>query len=170
MLALTLIHKAWSNTDTWFTCSTTFFFRPAGESGSAYTIANLLTDVSLRSSQSLKRSADWQQRKSVRDLQSELDEEYFFGNYSEDEDDTVSDDEMDDNMKKLVERDTLGDSGYGEGSLSVMSDHTYFKTPKRARQLNRSQKKGVSMGAHALLSLAKAATKQLEDSKELKSE
>eukprot|EP00794_Sanderia_malayensis_P017455 gene17455-19201_t len=140
--------------------------RPAGESGTAYTIANLLTDVNLRSSQSLKRSANWKEKRRLLRQQdadeADADEEYLFDHNSEDEEeDNVSDEEIDDNMKKLVERDTLGDSGYGEGNLSAMSDHTYFKTPKRARQLNRSQKKVVEMGAQALLSLAKAASEQL---------
>ena len=100
---------------------------------------------------------------------------YEFGGGESEYDDDVSDEEIDGNMDKLVERDTLGDSGYGEGNLSAMSDHTYFKTPKRAKQAkhlqrSRGQKKGVSMEVQALLSLANAATKQLEEIKATKDE
>ncbi len=119
----------------------------------------------------MKRSANWKEKRRLKDSGADLHDAYFLGNHSEDDDDdNFSDEEIDYNMKKLVERDTLGDSGYGEVNLSVMSDHTYFKTPKRARQQQRSQKKGVEMGAHALLSLAKAATEQLEENRIQKQE
>lgn len=139
-----------------------FFGRPAGESGSTYTIANLLTDVSLHSSQKLKRSATGLRILRKDDNETDIDEGYEFENESDEyDDDDVSDDEIDANIKKLVERDTLSDSGYGEQKLSIMFDHSYSKTPKRAKQ-GRDGKHGVSMEVQALLSLANEATRQLE--------
>ena len=105
-----------------------------------------------------------------------VDEEFEFHNDSDDDD--VSDEEIENNIKKLVERDTLGDSGYSEkGYFSAMLDHTYFKTPKRVKQnskrrsrndLNKSSDSDVSFEVEALLSLANAATKQLEQLQEQK--
>lgn len=139
---------------------TCFFCRPAGESGSAYTIAHLLTDVSLHSSQKLKRSARGLQISRTSEIEVDIDEGFDFGNETDEYDyDDVSDDEIDANIQKLVERDTLSDSGYG--GLSIMSDHSYSKTPKRAKQV-REEKSGVSMEVQALLSLANEATRQLE--------
>ena len=115
----------------------------------------------MHSSQSLKRSANGCKGPLRSKTQTETDESYDFGNETEEEEeDDVSDDEIDDNIKKLVERDSLGDSGYGEERLSVMFDHSYSKTAKRAKQ-SREQKLGVSMEVQALLSLANEATKQL---------
>ena len=92
--------------------------------------------------------------------ETDIDEGYDFENETdEDDDEDVSDEEIDGNMQKLVERDALSDSGYGE--LSVMSDHSYSKTPKRPKQ-RRDDKSGVSMEVQALLSLANEATRQLE--------
>ena len=136
------------------------FDRPAGESGSTYTIANLLTDVSLHSSQKLKRSASGVRMLRQHETETDVDEGYDFGNETDEyDDDDVSDDEIDANIQKLVERDALSDSGYGE--LSIMYDHSYSKTPKRAKQ-SREEKSGVSMEVQALLSLANEATRQLE--------
>eukprot|EP00795_Rhopilema_esculentum_P013506 gene13506-4386_t len=137
--------------------------RSAGESGSTYTIANLLTDVSLHSSQKLKRSANGLSVDQTFETETDIDDHYDFGNDSDyDYDDDVSDEEIDNNMKKLVERDTLGDSGYVEGRQAVMSDHSYSRTPKRAKQARSDGKLGVSMEVQALLSLANEATRQLE--------
>ena len=139
------------------------FFRSAEESGSTYTIANLLTDVSLHSSQKLKRSANGLSVDQTFETETDIDDHYEFGNDSDyDYDDDVSDEEIDNNMKKLVERDTLGDSGYVEGRQAVMSDHSYSRTPKRAKQARSDGKLGVSMEVQALLSLANEATRQLE--------
>lgn len=134
--------------------------RPAGESGSTYTIANLLTDVNLHSSQTLKRSANGARMLYKQETETDIDEGYDFGNETDDDnDDVVSDDEIDANINKLVERDALSDSGYGE--LSVMSDHSYSMTPKRAKQ-RREEKSVNSVEVQALLSLASEATRLLD--------
>jgi len=140
--------------------------RPA-ESGTTYTIANLLTDVSLRSSQSLKRSSSGVRVPFKYDT--DVDEGCDFGNetdeYDDDDDDDVSDAEIETNIQKLVECEdldesgNLGDSGYsGYSKLLVMSDHSYSKTPKRAKQKREEEKPSESL----LLSLANVASRQLE--------
>ena len=101
------------------------------------------------------------------ETETDIDESYDFGNETdEDNDDAVSDDEIDANIHKLVERDTLSDSGYGE--LSVMSDHSYSMTPKRAKQ-RREEKSVSSVEVQALLSLASEATRLLDEVKSAKS-
>ena len=122
----------------------------------------------MRSSQSLKRSSSGVRIPFKYDT--EVDEGCDFGNETDeydddDDDDDVSDAEIEANMQKLVESEeldesgNLGDSGYsGCSKLLVMSDHSYSKTPKRAKQKREDAKPSESL----LLSLANVASRQLE--------
>ena len=91
-----------------------------------------------------------------------MDEDYEFDR----SDDESSDEEMRENMLRLVEKENdecLGDSGYSEeGTLktATMLDHSYSKS---IQSLVRPHSRRESKGVDALLHLANAATRELEN-------
>ena len=90
-----------------------------------------------------------------------VDDDYDFG----DSDEESTDDEMNENMRRLVEKekdDGLADSGYAEEGFYravALWDHTYSKS---IASLVKPKKKKELSGVAALLHLANAATKELE--------
>lgn len=90
----------------------------------------------------------------------------FYVNSDEEDDSSDEDEEMKENMRRLVEKekddDSLFDSGYSEeGTLksATVLDHSYSKS---IQSLCRPHTKRESKGVSALLSLADAASKELE--------
>ena len=101
-------------------------------------------------------------------LNTSSDADYEFFNSDDDSSDD-EDEEMKENMRRLVEKekddDCLFDSGYSEeGTFKSKSatklDHSYSKS---LQSLCRPQSKRESKGVAALLSLANAASKELEN-------
>lgn len=101
-----------------------------------------------------------------RSLNVSTDADYEFYNSDDDDDSSDEDDEMKENMRRLVEKEKddegLCDSGYSESfsSKSTMFDHSYSKP---LQSLCQPQSKRESKGNAALLSLADAASKELEN-------
>ena len=97
-------------------------------------------------------------------LNTSLDEDYEF--YNSEDESSDEDDEMNENMRRLVEKDRddeCGDSGYSEDCTmrsSTMLDHSYSKS---IQSLCKPQSRRESKGVAALLSLANAASKELEN-------
>ena len=101
-----------------------------------------------------------------RSLNMSSDADYEFYN-SDDDDSSDEDEEMKENMRRLVEKEKddegLCDSGYSESfssSKSTMFDHSYSKP---LQSLCRPHSKRETKGVAALLSLADAASKELEN-------
>ncbi|XP_066922494.1 forkhead box protein N2-like [Clytia hemisphaerica] len=130
-------------------------------SNSKYTIDNFLDQVRG------KAPSSYHNKRMGQRLNTSSDADYEFFN-SEDEDSSDDEDEeMKENMRRLVEKekddDGLFDSGYSEeGTLKSASslDHSYSKS---LQSLCRPQSKRESKGVAALLSLADAASKELEN-------
>lgn len=125
-----------------------------------YTIGDFLDEVHNKLSFKPKRNINKAKGGS---LNTSLDEDYEF--YNSEDDSSDEDDEMSQNMRKLVEKerdDELGDSGYSEEGpqkSATMLDHSYSKS---LQSLCKPQSRRESKGVAALLSLANAASKELE--------
>ena len=123
-----------------------------------YSIENFLDEVQNKLSFNSKQRFNEKNKKM---LNTSLDGDYEF--YDSDEE--SSDEEMNENMKRLVDKerdDGLGDSGYSEeGCLknATMLDHSYSKS---INSLIRPHTKRESKGVAALLHLANAASKELQ--------
>ena len=102
------------------------------------------------------------ERGTKKKLNNSLDEDYEFY----DSDDESTDEEMNENMKRLVDKekdDGLGDSGYSEDGYlksATKLDHSYSRS---IHSLVRPHSKRESKGVAALLHLANAASKELRN-------
>lgn len=131
------------------------------------TINDFLDQVRGKPSSSLP-SSSVAKKVSRRGLNTSSDADYEFYNSDDDSSDDEEDEEMKENMRRLVEKekddDCVFDSGYYEGGTlksksAAKLDHSYSRS---LQSLCRPQSRRESKGVAALLSLANAASMELE--------